>query len=82
MAEEMRTTLHSGDIKPNGKVDLWFTDPDSAAVSQVELHATDALHALTVDPMHWTVQAPTRSADLTVGEAAAGEDEPRSRRRR
>src|SRR5262249_6500018 len=91
MTEEMRTTLHSGDIKPNGKVDLWFTDPETAQVKQVELPATDALEALAADPTHWTVQAPTRSADLEVSEAAQdaetgeqqpGDDQPRSRRRR
>jgi hypothetical protein len=36
---------------------LWHNDPEKGWV-QVELHATDAVHALNVDPANWSTEKP------------------------
>lgn len=40
---------------------LWFKEDGKEAVRH-ELHNTDAVHALNVDPEHWSVEKPADAA--------------------
>ena len=65
-------TIHSGDIKPNGKVDIYFK-ADTGDVTPCELHAIDAREALFFD---LALEDLTRAADLfrTVYDETNGVD--------
>jgi len=44
---------------------LWFKDPEKGWVP-VELHATDAVHALNVDPENWSTEKPSLISDAEM----------------